>query len=280
MMKKYLQSFDWADTTRERYAGILSKFLADIPEPSVLDAGALLAWVKSHDEWGSSSQALALSVVRGFIAWNFGASHPALSARLKRHKPKIQRFLDLGEVERLLASFDTSKPKGRRDLAMAALFLDAGLRVSELARLDLRHLDLARCRLDVIIKGGDWGAGVFSEITANFLFAWLADRDHIASQGVFAVFVSTHRHAGYPMRRGSIGRLVSSWGAVAQIGRLSPHDFRRTFATLSTRFGAPARVLQEAGRWRSPEMIDRYTPGITQDDFRSYFPVRGAMGEC
>jgi len=279
MLQNYLNSFDWADTTRDRYAFILGKFLADCPDPVDLDPADLLSWLNAHSEWGSSTRVLALSVIKGFISWRYGSQHPALIVKLKRRKSKIQRSLDLEQVGRLLASFDTSKPKGRRDLAMAALFLDAGLRVSELARLDLRDLDLVRCHLDVIVKGGDWGRGVFSENTANFIFSWLADREQIAAAGVFAVFVSTHRNAGHPMKRASIGRLVGSWAEICDLTVLSPHDFRRTFATLSTRFGAPARVVQEAGRWRSPEMVERYTPAITSEDFRSYFPVKGAMGD-
>jgi len=73
-------------------------------------------------------------------------------------------------------------------------------------------------------------------------------------------------------------KIVNRWGEVAQIGQLSPHDFRRTFTTLSLKRGAPPRILSEAGRWANEDMIATYTPSITQDDFRAYFPIPKIVG--
>lgn len=277
MIDDYLDSHDFADSTRDRYGRILARFFEEVEDPGGIDAGDLLSWVRSNP-WGSSSRSVAVSIVKGFLSWRYGSGHPALSARVKAGRSKRQRSLDLDQVSDLLSIFDTSSPKGRRDLAMASLFLDTGLRVSEVARLDIRDLDLDRCRLQVIVKGGDWGDAVFSEITSNYLAAWIADRDLITPIKIRAVFVSTHRNRGNPMKRASIGRLVRDWGKSIGI-ELSPHDFRRTFATISTRAGAPSRILQKAGRWRSPSMVDRYTRAITQDDFRNYFPVKVVMGD-
>jgi len=278
MIDTYLNSFDWAASTRDRYAAILRDFLVTFPDPALIGPSDVLAWLKAH-QWGPSSRALALSVVKGFLSWRFGALHPAMPTRVKRVKSPTQRSLNIDQVFKLLASFDTSKPKGRRDLSMAALFLDAGLRVSELARLDLRYVDLTLCSLQVIVKGGNWESGVFSEYTANFLASWLADRAQIVQPGVQAVFVSTHRDAGSQMGRGSIGRIIAGCAEAAGVERLSPHDLRRTFATISTQFGAPSRILQTAGRWKSPEMIERYTPAISQSDFRRFFPVAGVLDD-
>lgn len=275
MLEKFLSSFDWSTSTKNRYRSVLQRFLGDFPDPAAIDASDLLSWLGGQSSWGSTSRFVALSAIRSFLRWRFGSNHPALAARVKRRNTPRQRSLEVDQVLALLASFNTTKAKGRRDLAMAAIMLDSGLRVSELCRLSLRYLDLDRCSFQVIVKGGNWGSGVFSAYTANYVLSWLADRDLIAAAGVSSVFVNVR--SGAALTRRGVGRIVSAWGERSGIGALSPHDLRRSFATLSTRFGAPARVLQLAGRWKSPEMIERYTPGIRQDDFRSYFPIRGVL---
>lgn len=275
MIDQYLSSFDYSSSTRERYRSILERFVLEVQDLEALQAGELLSWLRGQ-RWGPSSQSVGLYAIKGFLRWRFGSNHPALTARIKRRRSPEQRSLSGEQVLELLSCFDTSSIKGRRDLAMAALFLDSGLRVSELARLEIRYLDLDHGRLQVIIKGGDWGSGVYSQYTAALIGSWLADRDLIAAPGISQVFVSVKRGQG--LTRAGIGRIVSKWGQISGLGALSPHDLRRSFATLATRRGVPARVLMEAGRWRSPAMIERYTQAISQEDFRDYFPIPGIMG--
>jgi len=66
--------------------------------------------------------------------------------------------------------------------------------------------------------------------------------------------------------------MVKRWGLGIGI-KLSPHDLRRSFATLSTLFGAPSRVVQVAGRWSTIEMVERYTREIDQSAIEPYLPV-------
>lgn len=277
-LEKYISQNSWAKETREKYERILSIFLAEIPDPGGMGAGELRSWLESKSDWGNSQKRVALSAIRGLLRWGFGSNHPGLSISIKYQKPPAQRALNADSLFDLLSSFDTSKIKGRRDLAMAALFVDSGLRVSEIARLELSKLELSSGRFQVLIKGGNWESGVFSEYTASLIGIWLADRERIVSPGVSAVFLSTRRGKGLALTREGIQKIVAQWGRVADIGQLSPHDLRRTFATLSTRRGAPTRVLQAAGRWRSDDMIYRYTQSINQEDFRDYFPIPGVMG--
>jgi len=278
MIDDYLASFDWSFSTRKKYRGILSVFLAHNSDPEYMTPGDLLSWLEGRSTWGNSQRCAALSCVRGYLRWRYGANHPALVAKIKRVSPPLQRSLDGEQVFKLLSCFDTSTVKGRRDLAMCALMIDTGLRVSEVARLDLKYLNLEQGKLQVIVKGGSWESGVYSAYTASLIFGWLPDRAEIIAPGESAVFVGTHKRKGHRLTPGGIGKIVKKWGEVSGVGALSPHDLRRSFATLSTRRGAPTRVLMAAGRWRSSEMVYRYTRAITQEDFKGYFPVDGIMG--
>jgi len=66
--------------------------------------------------------------------------------------------------------------------------------------------------------------------------------------------------------------IMRKLGAKAGIGKLSPHDFRRTFATLAIRAGAPTRLVQLAGGWKNLEMVERYSRALVVSDFQTYLP--------
>jgi integrase len=58
----------------------------------------------------------------------------------------------------------------------------------------------------------------------------------------------------------------------------SPHDLRRSFATLSSRLGAPSRIVQVAGRWSDLKMVEGYTQSLEASDFMPYDPVSRILG--
>ena len=156
---------------------------------------------------------VALNAIKNWLRWKYGNNHPALSLKMPRAKSSPQRSLNLDNVIRLLESFDTSTSIGRRDLAMCTLFLDTGLRVSEVCRLEMRYLDIEKRHIDVIVKGGNWEEAVFSPYTANCLLAWIADRDCIARDDARTVFLGVGGMTpGKSMTRDGVKTNVRKWG--------------------------------------------------------------------
>lgn len=264
-IENFLASFPFAETTKDSYRRVLEK----MPQSENMTAADLINFVSKPD-WNSSTRYTALCACRKFISFTFGVNHPALCARIKRTKSKPQRVLSKDLALRLLASFDTSTAIGSRNLAIASLALDTGLRCSELCRIDINYLDLLERHLQVIVKGGQWKMAIFSQQTALYISAWLQFRQ---AKNTGALFVSFHHtNAGHPLTREGLQGIVKQWGRALGI-KLSPHDFRRTFATLSTIFGAPSRVVQEAGRWNTLDMVEHYTASLKADEIVPYLPV-------
>ena len=77
-------------------------------------------------------QYVALNACKSFIKWSCGLKHPALSAKVKRGKPKPQRAINQKQLIDLLAMFDTYTPIGARDQCLVAIAADTGLRVPSL----------------------------------------------------------------------------------------------------------------------------------------------------
>ena len=214
-------------------------------------------------------QNIALNAIKQYLRWKYGSQHPALAAKLKRVKPPRQRVLTMEKAQELLAMFDPHTPKGARDLALAALALDTGLRASELARLTPANLDMEERSLSVIVKGGQWKTAVYSEATANCINKWLAYRDENCKTLFYSLH---HRNKGNEMKRDGMRQLVNEWGRRLNI-KLSPHDLRRSFATLATILGAPTRIVQVAGRWEKLETVEKYTRDIDQRNITPYLPT-------
>ena len=264
-VQEFLASFPYAEMTKDSYGRVLVQ-LVEL-RLDQLTAAELLSFV-CRPEWGSNMRYVALCACRRFISWRYGPRHAALSARVRPGVARRQRVLTVDLALELLASFDTSHAKGARDLSLAAVALDTGLRCSELCRLALPDVDLDRRVLQVIVKGGQWGSAVFSRETAQYIREWLVFRR--PADGVMNLFVGSR--SGLGLTREGLKKIVRDWGLSIGI-KLSPHDFRRSFATLSTIFGAPSRVVQVAGRWSGIEMVEHYTRDIQAREIEPYLPM-------
>ena len=274
---EFLASHPWADETKDKYKRVLKRFLVDWPDASDFGLVDFADWLGSQKTWGEQARYIAMYSIKNWLKWKHNDKHPALALKMKRPEEKPQRSLTFDQVYDLLTSFDTWRPCGRRDLAMCALFIDTGLRVSEIAHLQLKYVDVSERLLSVKMKGGKWGTVAFSIYTANYLLAWMGERERVARPGVDRVFVGIGgKTPGYTMTRNGIKCNVRKWGARAGIGPVSPHDFRRTFATLATKNGAPLHVVMN-GRWNDARTVRRYTQGITAYDIDRYSPVLNIM---
>jgi integrase len=265
-IETFLSSRPYAENTKDRYRRVLRELVLE-PDIQHWTPPRLLQFIQ-RPNWGNSQQCLALEICKVYLRAAFGDDHPALITKLKRVRPKPQRTLTLEIAVILLASFNPHTAKGARDLAIACVALDTGLRVSELARILLAHTDLIARTIQVIVKGGQWQVAIFSPATANVIEKWLSFRK--AYPGVNTLFVSTK--TGTPLSTEGLKAIVKKWGRDIGI-KLSAHDLRRSFATLSTVLGAPSRVVQVAGRWSSIDMVERYTQGLDAHAITPYLPV-------
>lgn len=262
MLDTFFAENPMAPTSRDSYAYILTRFLNSCKEPGSCTSKDVIKFLDSTN-WGSSLRALAVAAIKKYLRWRFGDDHLALRVRVRREPSKPGRTLSGQQVKELLQSFDRSYYKGKRDYAIACLALDTGLRVNELATLNSKDVDICERKLVVRIKGGNWKVAVFSHHTADAVLEWCGNR-RLGDDRLFQI------------SRDGLRVIVRRWGE--KLGfRLSPHDFRRSFATLATKAGAPSRLVQVAGRWSSIEMVELYTSSINPTDFDDFFPVQHIM---
>ncbi|MEJ5203200.1 MAG: tyrosine-type recombinase/integrase [Anaerolineales bacterium] len=177
--------------------------------------------------------------------------------RIKRAKPHPGRTLKVEQIIHILNSLATTIQKGCSDDAIACLAWDTGLRVDEIANVQVKDLDLQELEALVKIKGGRWKKAYFSGHTVEAISKWLPFRDPNDAR----LFQAT---------RDGLKVIVRKWGE--KLGfKLSLHDVRRIFAVMTIRAGAPSRLVQIAGRWSDIRMVEDYTREITAVDLGPYF---------
>ena len=239
--------------TIESYARDLAG-LAAFAEKLGRDVGGLErrdleAYVRSLMASGLSprSTARAVACVRGF--YRFAAveqqqeGSPADDLRAPRAWAALPKFLDLEEVDRLLAQPDTATPRGLRDKALISVLYATGLRVTELISLKLANLHLDEGYLTCIGKGDKERIVPVGQEATDWLKRYMGEsRPHLAASGSRWLFVNAR---GTPLSRVGFWKLLRDYGIKAGITRaISPHVLRHSFATHLLDRGADLRAIQ------------------------------------
>ena len=135
-----------ADNTIEAYGRDLADFARSLDKQGVTEVTAVRSThilkhliELSKGRLGVRSQARHLVAVRQLFRFlvkeRVLKDDPAVDIELPRAARTLPTFLDLSEVERLLAAPDAASPRGVRDRAMLELLYATGLRVTELVEL-------------------------------------------------------------------------------------------------------------------------------------------------
>lgn len=204
-----------------------------------------MAWLFDRGR-EKTSQARALSSVKSFF--NFLMindkieSSPAefmLTPKCGRQLPDI---LSTAEIDRIIASVDTSTVKGLRDSAMLEVLYSCGLRVSELTSLRMQDLFFGEGYVRVIGKGDKQRLVPVSAVARERIQRYLDER-RSARPSEEIVFLNNR---GGQLTRVMVFTILRQAAARAGIAkRISPHTFRHSFATHLLEGGASIRQVQE-----------------------------------
>lgn len=150
-------------------------------------------------------------------------------------------------------------PQGRRDAVLMALLLDHGLRVGELAGLEVTAVDLARGALTFYRpKVGITQTHKLTRDAKKALRAYIEAGDAPAVGRLLRTSYGANRLGNAGISERNLSERVRFLGKQAGIEGLSAHDLRHAWATQAARHGTPVDRLQDAGGWASPAMPLRY----------------------
>jgi integrase/recombinase XerC len=251
--------------------------------PGDLDRSAIRAFLGAAHAAGQSRATAArkLAAVRTFLRYlrreELIDSDPGALVSTPKREVKMPAHLSEDEMTALIESPGRQDPLGRRDAAILELFYASGLRLSELAGLNMEDIDLSTRRARVLGKGGKERLVPFNTSTASAIRAYLKDRETIVRAGATRPPVA-RRGKPVERRRGradeplfvnyrggrltvrSIDRLVRRYAATtSRAGGVSPHALRHSFATHLLQRGADLRAIQELLGHARLSTTQRYT---------------------
>jgi len=249
-------------------AGAAGVKRADL-RPAALDRAAIRSFLGELHKLGQSRATAArkLAAVRTFLRYLrreevIDGDPGALVATPKR-EVRMPAHLSEAEMAALIDAADDTTPLGRRDRAILELFYASGLRLSELAGLDLDDVNLSGRMVRVLGKGGKQRLVPFNTSTARAIRAYWSDRALLVRlkaggrQARDPLFVN---YRGTRLTVRSIDRLVRRYVAASstRLG-ISPHALRHSFATHLLQRGADLRAIQELLGHARLSTTQRYT---------------------
>lgn len=253
--------------TIRTYGAILATFadFVSADTPTRRDVEAFLARPRRNGRLGAPpSRNQELAALRAFakfaerdLGW---FENPTEGVPFVREAPRDPPVLSMFELRRMFTVAAASEPDRRarsRALAVLAILSQAGLRVHELAALDVAQLDVASATL-VGVRGKGWTVHdvPLNVPTVALLVAWLSERRTVAMENEPALFVS---RTGRRLSIRSVQRLLERLRA--QMGtakRITPHTLRHTTATLALTFGADLSTVADLLRHSDLNTTRRY----------------------
>ena len=175
--------------------------------------------------------------------------NPAKLVSTPRLEKKLPKHLSIEDAIKFIETPDTDTDLGKRDRAMLELMYATGVRVAELTKLNLGHIDFRNRLIRVTGKRRKERIVPFGEPALEALKAYLDVRDAVLNSAPIserepeALFLN---YQGTRITTRSVGRMVDKYiRSCAGKYDISPHALRHSFATHLLDSGADLRDIQE-----------------------------------
>ncbi len=203
---------------------------------------------RSHEvSYGTkaSTRARKVSTLRSFYKYlNVKAKlideNPLKDLDVPKIPATLPRYLSLSEAQDLLRAVDGKNKE--RDYCIICIFLNCGLRISEIVGLNIQ--DVRADSIRVFGKGSKERIIYLNNATAEAINNYLEVRKGIAAIDKNALFLSNRRTR---MTRETVHSMVKKTllKAGLDVDKYSSHKLRHTAATLMLQNGVDVRTLQE-----------------------------------
>lgn len=185
------------------------------------------------------------------------------------------RRLTAKEVKALMvACLADPSPAGQRDDAIIALGLTCGLRISEVAKLNLDDYDPETSTLSILGGKGDKDRNVRTyNSTRESLDAWIALRGDDPGPLFCPILKNGRILAGEGVSSVAITKMIYRRAEEAKVARFSFHDLRRSFATSAWEKGIPGPDIQKVMGHADISTTARYDRGSEERALRAMSAV-------
>ncbi|MEA2515595.1 MAG: integrase/recombinase XerD [Thermomicrobiales bacterium] len=254
----------FSSNTISAYRNDLVQFIGYLQQPPEEDRQPpVAAWIELTDghlsvyllhlrglEYASSTVARKTAAIKSFCHFLLSEGVTRADPAANMVSPKVDKYVPRAitpnEVARLLAQparhAAASRPEGLRDQAMLETLYSTGMRVSELVSLDVDDADPEGAIVRCTGKAGRQRMVPLRKSAVEALERYLRDgRPVLALSDNPALFLN---HRGSRLTRQGFWLILKSYAEQAEIGDITPHTLRHSFATHALKDGTELRDVQ------------------------------------
>ena len=241
--------------------------IEDLAKVKLDDIHRYLAYLTEKSRSKAATRARKVSSIRVFFNYLCSKAgllevNPAQNLETPKLDKRLPKYLNLDESRKLLeVTLDEENKNGQRNYAIITLFLNCGLRLSELVGINIKDIDFDECKLNIIGKGNKERVIYLNKACMKAISAYLEVRpkEGIKYASKDALFLSE--------RRERISKRTVQYIVEKELDRaglssknLSVHKLRHTAATLMYQYGnVDIRALQELLGHESIATTEIYT---------------------
>ena len=237
------------------------------------DIHAFLSYLTTEYQSKPATRARKISTIRIFFNYlcqdassKFLLDHnPALNLKTPKKDKRLPKYLSLDDSKKLLdAASDEDNRNCERDFAITTLFLNCGMRLSELVGININDIDFEECKLNVIGKGNKERTIYLNKACMRALSDYLQVRPtqgikHDKKFSEKSLFLSERRER---ISNRTVQYIINKELQKAGLDsrKYSVHKLRHTAATLMYQYGqVDIRALQELLGHESISTTEIYT---------------------
>jgi site-specific recombinase XerD len=225
--------------------------LEDVKNVKTEDIYQYLFYVSEAKSNSNASKARKLSSIKGFYKYlvakrRYFDDNPAINIESPKQKKALPKYLTLEESLNLLNTVkgDIESKTILRDFAIITLFLNCGMRVSELVGININDIDRELRSLRVVGKGNKERIIYLNEACREALSSYLDKRMSVSSRDAALFLSSREQRISVKTVQWMVYKYLDMSGLESK--HYSVHKLRHTAATLMYQTGnVDVRVLKD-----------------------------------
>ena len=243
--------------------------IKDLEKITLNDIHAYLAYLTNTYNSKAATRARKASSIRVFFNYitnkvNLLEKNPAQNLETPKLDKRLPKYLTLDDSKKLLetTSNEDENRNAKRDFAIITLFLNCGMRLSELVGININDIQFSECKMNVVGKGNKERTIYLNKACIKAIKDYISIRPegkHDTQNSNKALFLSERRTR---ISRRTVQYIVEKEISAAGLDskKYSVHKLRHTAATLMYQYGnVDIRALQELLGHESISTTEIYT---------------------
>ena len=243
----------------------------DLRKISLDDIHAYISHLAIDNRSKATTRARKISTIRIFFKYltlkeKILDVNPAQNLETPKLEKRMPKYLSLDDSKKLLDAADNQDNRNyKRDYAITTLFLNCGIRLSELVGININDIDFNECKMTVIGKGNKERTVYLNKSCMVAIHDYLSSRPPASlikrdsKYSDKALFLSEQKQR---ISNRTVQAIISKQLQLAGLDskNLSVHKLRHTAATLMYQYGnVDIRALQELLGHQSISTTEIYT---------------------